>query len=169
MLTAKAINKPGNPIISVQINADKSYAFLEMRSYDEATAGMVFDGIMLHGHALKVRRPKDYAPMAITESAPKPVLPVGAIVATNVQDSVHKIFIGGLPGHLTEEQVKELLNTFGTLKAFNLVKDTTTGLSKGFAFCEYLDDNITGTVRTFFILLTHPRSRMPRSQWNEAG
>jgi len=29
------------------------------------------------------------------------------------------------------------------MKAFNLVKDTTTGLSKGFAFCEYLDEGVT--------------------------
>jgi len=109
---------------------------------------MAFDGIMLHGYALKVRRPKDYVPFSIAPAevapgAPKPALPAGAIVATNVPDSPHKIFIGGLPAHLNEEQVKDLLMTFGPLKAFNLVKDTTTGLSKGFAFCEYLDESVT--------------------------
>ncbi|KAK2156284.1 hypothetical protein LSH36_217g05028 [Paralvinella palmiformis] len=40
-------------------------------------------------------------------------------------------------------QVKELLTSFGPLKAFNLVKDSATGLSKGYAFCEYLDPSIT--------------------------
>jgi splicing factor U2AF 65 kDa subunit len=39
--------------------------------------------------------------------------------------------------------VKDLLQTFGPLKAFNLVKDIGTGLSKGFAFCEYLDESVT--------------------------
>jgi RNA recognition motif-containing protein len=43
--------------------------------------------------------------------------------------------------------MKELLTSFGPLKAFNLVKDNATGLSKGFAFCEYLDPNITDAVR----------------------
>ncbi len=44
-------------------------------------------------------------------------------------------------------QVKELLTSFGPLKAFNLVKDSATGLSKGYAFCEYVDPNITDQVR----------------------
>jgi splicing factor U2AF subunit len=33
--------------------------------------------------------------------------------------------------------------SFGPLKAFNLVKDAATGLSKGYAFCEYNDNNVT--------------------------
>lgn len=43
-------------------------------------------------------------------------------------------------------QVKELLTSFGPLKAFNLVKDSATGLSKGYAFCEYVDINVTDQV-----------------------
>ncbi|XP_017461513.1 PREDICTED: splicing factor U2AF 50 kDa subunit-like, partial [Rhagoletis zephyria] len=39
--------------------------------------------------------------------------------------------------------VKELLLSFGQLRAFNLVKDAATGLSKGYAFCEYVDLSIT--------------------------
>jgi len=39
--------------------------------------------------------------------------------------------------------VKELLMSFGSLKAFNLVKDAATGLSKGYAFCEYADSSVT--------------------------
>jgi splicing factor U2AF 65 kDa subunit len=39
--------------------------------------------------------------------------------------------------------VKELLLSFGQLKAFNLVKDAATGLSKGYAFAEYLEYQIT--------------------------
>lgn len=33
--------------------------------------------------------------------------------------------------------------SFGQLRAFNLVKDSATGLSKGYAFCEYADVTIT--------------------------
>lgn len=43
-------------------------------------------------------------------------------------------------------QVKELLLSFGQLRAFNLVKDAATGLSKGYAFAEYVDFNITDQV-----------------------
>lgn len=44
-------------------------------------------------------------------------------------------------------QVKELLLSFGQLRAFNLVKDAATGLSKGYAFAEYVDFNITDQVK----------------------
>lgn len=43
-------------------------------------------------------------------------------------------------------QVKELLLAFGDLSGFNLVKDPSTGLSKGYAFAQYLDLNVTELV-----------------------
>lgn len=46
------------------------------------------------------------------------------------------------------DQVKELLAAFGQLKAFNLVTDQNTGLSKGYAFAEYLDTSLTDQVRS---------------------
>ncbi|KAB0338025.1 hypothetical protein FD755_025382 [Muntiacus reevesi] len=60
-----------------------------------------------------------------------------------VPDSAHKLFVGGLPNYLNDDQVKELLASFGPLKAFNLVKDSATALSKGYAFCEYVDSKVT--------------------------
>lgn len=46
-------------------------------------------------------------------------------------DHPDRIFVGGLPYHLTEEQCRELLGSFGAIKAFDLVKDRDTGLGKG--------------------------------------
>jgi len=126
----------GQPVIAVQINLDKNFAFLEFRSIDETTAAMAFDGIVFQGQSLKIRRPRDYQAMSENGSAP-------AVVSSVVGDSPFKIFIGGLPNYLTDEQVKELLTSFGPLKAFNLVKDAVTGVSRGYAFCEYVDPMIT--------------------------
>ena len=50
--------------------------------------------------------------------------------------------------------MKELLASFGELKAFNLVKDSATGLSKGYAFCEYVDMSITDVVSAWKFLYT---------------
>jgi len=36
-----------------------------------------------------------------------------------------KIYMGGLPTYLDEEQVRNLCTTFGPLKSFHLVKDTS--------------------------------------------
>lgn len=48
-----------------------------------------------------------------------------------------------------------MLSSFGPLRSFNLVKDTATGLSKGYAFCEYLDPNITDQVSTLQEVIYH--------------
>lgn len=42
--------------------------------------------------------------------------------------------------------MKELLSSFGQLKAFNLVTEQSTGVSKGYAFAEYLDPSLTDQV-----------------------
>lgn len=43
-------------------------------------------------------------------------------------------------------QVKELLSSFGDLRAFNLVKDSGTTFSKGYCFFEYVNHDITDIV-----------------------
>ena len=91
---------PGNPILLCQINLDKNFAFIEFRSIDETTAGMAFDGINFMGQQLKVRRPRDYQPSQNTFDM-NARMPVSSIVV----DSPNKIFIGGLPNYLTEDQV----------------------------------------------------------------
>lgn len=136
----------GSPVIAVQINLDKNFAFLEFRSIDETTAAMAFDGIVYQGQSLKIRRPRDYQAMPglpdqVSSSSIQSNVP--GVVSTVVSDSPFKIFIGGLPNYLTDDQVKELLTSFGPLKAFNLVKDAITGLSRGYAFCEYVDPLVT--------------------------
>lgn len=48
--------------------------------------------------------------------------------------------------------------SFGQLRAFNLVKDSSTGLSKGYAFAEYVDISMTDQVNYKEILtLTYLR------------
>ncbi|XP_030839820.1 splicing factor U2AF 50 kDa subunit isoform X2 [Strongylocentrotus purpuratus] len=132
---------PGPPVLAVQVNHDKNFAFLEFRSVEETTQAMAFDGILFQNQALKIRRPKDY--QAIPGMSATPTVHVPGVVSTVVQDSPNKIFIGGLPNYLNDDQVKELLSSFGPLKAFNLVKDSATSLSKGYAFCEYVETNLT--------------------------
>jgi len=131
----------GNPVLACQINLEKNFAFLEFRSVEETTLAMAFDGIMLQGQALKIRRPKDYQPIPGMSTQEATHIP--GVVSTVVPDTINKVFVGGLPNYLNEDQVKELLSTFGELRAFNLVKDSATSLSKGYAFCEYVDTGIT--------------------------
>ncbi|CDO73273.1 hypothetical protein BN946_scf185008.g35 [Trametes cinnabarina] len=129
---------PGNPVLAVQCNYEKNYAFVEFRSAEDATAAMAFDGIIFLNGPLKIRRPKDYGGPDVMAN-----MHVPGVVSTNVPDSANKIFVGGLPTYLNEEQVMELLTSFGELKAFNLVRENGNGPSKGFAFFEYVDPSVT--------------------------
>lgn len=77
---------------------------------------MAFDGINFKGQSLKIRRPHDYQPMpGMTDSGAAVSLP-GGVISTVVPDSPHKIFIGGLPNYLNEDQVScatfTLINLF---------------------------------------------------------
>lgn len=125
----------GNPVLACQINLDKNFAFLEFRSIDETTQAMAFDGINFKGQSLKIRRPHDYQPMpGMTDSMSAPgkcpievgyelmvilniseicslaaVNTLAGVISTVVPDSPHKIFIGGLPNYLNEDQV---INSF---------------------------------------------------------
>ncbi|KAJ7890668.1 hypothetical protein B0H14DRAFT_2690283 [Mycena olivaceomarginata] len=119
---------PGNPVLAVQCNYEKNYAFVEFRSAEDATSAMAFDGIIFINGPLKIRRPKDYGGMDMSGS---PGVHVPGVVSTNVPDTINKVF------------VMELLKSFGELKAFNLVRENGNGPSKGFAFFEYVDTAVT--------------------------
>lgn len=125
---------------TVQIKYDRNFAFIELENPELATKGLAFDGISYQDHTLKVRRPRDYVG---SDTVDPNVGFIRGIISTNVPDTPNKIFVGGLPSALTEDQVKELVGYFGELKAFHLVKDNTTNVSKGFAFFEYLDPSKT--------------------------
>jgi len=99
---------------------------------------------------VKVRRPSDYNPsLAATlgPSQPSPHLNLAAVGltpgASGGLEGPDRIFVGGLPYYFTESQVRELLESFGGLKGFDLVKDRETGNSKGYAFCVYQDLSVT--------------------------
>ena len=141
---------PGDAVLNVYINYDKKFAFVEMRSVEEASNAMALDGIMFEGAPVKVRRPTDYNPSlaaALGPSQPNPNLNLAAVGLTPGSagglEGPDRIFVGGLPYYFTEAQVRELLESFGPLRGFDLVKDRETGNSKGYAFCVYQDLSVT--------------------------
>ena len=107
------------------------------------TACLQLDGINVNGKGkLHIKRPNDYNPLMAPKVAVVPQLDVArlGIVGKTVTDGPNKIFVGGLHYHLNEDQVLELLQAFGPVKAFHLVTNDPSGLnSKGYCFVEYVD------------------------------
>ena len=138
-----------DPILSVYINQERRFCFLEFKTVEMTTACMALDGIDLAQKGkVKIKRPNDYNPAMAPEVHPTalPKLDVSrlGIICGTVPDGSNKIFVGGLHYHLLESQILELLGAFGKVKAFHLVKsDPDSETSKGYCFVEYLDENLT--------------------------
>ena len=138
------------PVLSVYINHEKCFAFVELNSVELTTACCQLDGIEYKGKLgnviIRVRRPNDFRPELLPPpTRPIPVLSLNGITAATITipDGPNKIYIGNLPLSLGEEQVRELLEAFGPLRAFQLVKDPMTGAPRGYGYCEYADPSVT--------------------------
>ena len=130
-------------MLSIHVNQDKMYSFVEFNSIELTTAVCALDGIKFKGNTLKVRRPNDFRPELILESSLGPIPDLNpstlGVISTNVSDGPNKIFMGGIPNTLADETLMEILGQFGQLKAFNLVRDPGAPVSKGYGFCEFAD------------------------------
>jgi splicing factor U2AF subunit len=142
---AKAYKPEPGIVIASTVKSDRGFGFIEFVTTDLATAGMTLDGVVCNGRPLKMQRPNDYNPDLLPPPGPPITLNLGAlgIVSTQVPDGPNKVFVGGVPYHITEEQLKDLLQAFGKLHALHLVKDAGTSQSKGYGFCEYVDPSVT--------------------------
>ena len=131
---------PGiDPCISAQISNDRLFALLEFKSPADATVALAFDGTTMeegdsmdtgesNGNykGLSVRRPKDYIVPSIAEESDYSEGSISSIVP----DTPNKISVTNLLPNLSDEQVTELLTSFGQLRAFVLVKDQSTEESR---------------------------------------
>ena len=117
--------------------------FFEFRSVEETSAAIQLDGIRYLDVNLRIRRPPEFEKNPeIKPRRPVPTLDTVSlgIISTQVNDGSGKLFIGGLPREYNEDQVKNLLQRHGRLRSFHLVKETGELNSRGFGFCEYVDD-----------------------------
>jgi splicing factor U2AF subunit len=154
-----------NPVVNVYMNHEKHFAFVEFRNAEETSNCMALDSISFDSSQLRVRRPNDDnqpAAMKLGPIAPNIKMNLEAIglsnevlqrmqsgVAsgqsngnangTNIDPNEDRVFVGGLPYFLTEAQIRELLEAFGPITRFDLVRDRDTGGSKGYGFVVYRD------------------------------
>ncbi|KAK4240343.1 hypothetical protein C8A03DRAFT_31569 [Achaetomium macrosporum] len=143
-----------DPCLLCHIAPDRSFAMLEFRNSTDTTVALALDGISMEADdahtansndaapgGLHIRRPKDYIVPAVVEDPNYD--PDSDVPSSVVLDSPNKISVTNLPLYLTDDQVMELLVSFGKLKSFVLVKDNGTQESRGIAFLEYADPSVT--------------------------
>ena len=89
-----------------------------------------------------------------------------------------RLYVGGLPDHVTNEMLENLFSAYGTVESATLIIDKTTDLPKGFGFvgmsceseAEAAIQNLNGTQvegRTIKVHEARPRQVPPRrkSTW----
>jgi splicing factor U2AF 65 kDa subunit len=74
----------GNAVVNVYINYEKKFAFVEVRTVEEASNAMALDGIMFEGVAVRIRRPNDYNPAAAARHGPANPNPNLNLAAVNL-------------------------------------------------------------------------------------
>ena len=161
---AEADRGPKTAVVNVYLKIEKCFAFVEFGSVAVTTAVLALDGITFKGATLRIRRPNDYNASAIPPSVmaetilldkdslaqkynfgvmpmamPAPLassgMMIGGVKVGQFRNSMHKMFIGGLPHSIGAESLVELLSAFGKLRFLNV--------KQGFAFCEYEDVSVT--------------------------
>ncbi|XVF28558.1 hypothetical protein REPUB_Repub15cG0040200 [Reevesia pubescens] len=124
------------PCISCIIHKGKSQALVEFLTPEVASAALSFDGSTFSGSVLKIRRPKDF--VEVTGEPEKSEATVTA-VSDIVENSHHKVFIGGISKALSSEMLVEIAKAFGPLKAYHF--EINEDFSERYAILEYVDQS----------------------------
>jgi cold-inducible RNA-binding protein len=93
---------------------------------------------------------------------------------------MYKLFVGGLPFSLTDEELQEAFAKHGKVASAVIIKDRDTGRSKGFGFVEFESDDegkaaekaLNGTDlggRSITVNEARPREERPRRDYNGGG
>ncbi|XP_030463982.1 uncharacterized protein LOC115683587 [Syzygium oleosum] len=130
------------PCISCIIHKEKGQALVEFLTPEDASAALSFDGASFSGSLLKIRRPKDFVEVATGDPGETARSDVAAYLMSDVvDDSPHKIFIGGISKVLSSEMLREIASVFGPLKAFHF--QANDDATNRYAFLEYVDQSVT--------------------------
>jgi splicing factor U2AF 65 kDa subunit len=149
--TLVTLNPGPPPVTSIVISEDKTHAILEFKNKQDVINCMLLDGIELRGRKLKVQKHKAYISARVSEmkkeirEKEKRDRETEEIFNCNIFPTHdNRIFMGNLPTNLPEEDIRRIVESFGHLKNFSLVKTSAvSGQSRGFCFFEYWDGRIT--------------------------
>merc|ERR1719223_581886 len=132
-----AFQQPGTIVTSAQINYEKNFAFIELRSVEETTNAMTLDGVEFMGCALKIKRPRDFQPIQTWSMTGDSSIPANIQMQAiaNAGQNEGKLIISNIPVDLNEQDVRSLVQIYGDLKNFELTRESEK--SNGTAFVQF--------------------------------
>src|SRR5690606_14002697 len=96
------------------------------------------------------------------------------------EQSMYKLFVGGLPFSTTDDELADIFAAHGTVASAKVITDRDSGRSKGFGFVEFENDeegkaaekalnNSELGGRTITVNEARPREERPRRDFNRGG
>lgn len=149
--SSRSDSDDSSKVLSINVSNDRSYAFIECRTAEDASLAMNLDGVIFEGSQLKIRRPKEYH-LAMTSGLLNTSTSVtassnvsAAAVSMNQSDAnsfitKRQLIISGIPEILTADHLKSLLSMVTDIRYLLLLKDRETDKSLGVAVFEFVED-----------------------------
>ena len=122
-----------NSVTSCAVSQEKNYAFADMETADDATLAQQLDGVILEGQVLKIGRPREF----------QEVTTAVATAGLNLTPTGNNyVIMNGFPLFLVEGHIKHLVQPFGDLRTFALLRDEADDSSLGIAAFDYLESDL---------------------------
>jgi splicing factor U2AF subunit len=147
----RALAPESQEIVGITIAEDKTHAVLEFGNKEDILTCSKLDGSEFRGRRLKVLRHMAYLKdrikemkEAIREKERKERDTANILNCSIFPNHENRVFMGNLPTNIPEEDVRRMVESFGRLKSFSLVKTAATqGHNRGFCFFEFWDPKVT--------------------------
>ncbi|KAJ3424051.1 RNA-binding protein [Anaeramoeba flamelloides] len=128
LISRSLINDP-QAVLSANINMEKLYAFVYFRDEQTTTAALQLNGLALNGRILSVKRPHFYR---LSQNS----IQLQQQQQQQQQQISHKYSFEGFIPQVSEQQLYNILSSYGKVKDFYLSKDQS-GISNGYGYFEF--------------------------------
>lgn len=144
LLTLNPDSKNTNPIVSIEKCDEGFYFVFELATKDDIEILMNMDQTDWRGFKIRIQKPRRFFTDYNDTQGSNAKKRENKKNQSLAMESDNKLYMGGIPLTAKESEVRELVESFGQLKLFNLVKDPNNEeLNRGFCFFEYLDEKVT--------------------------
>ena len=130
-----------NPIVSLDKRDNGLYYIIEVATQDQVDILKNLDNTEWRGYRIRIQRPRNFF-RDYNDTQGKIAIPKEIKQSDNESDK--KLYMSGIPPTAKESEIREIVESFGQLKYFNLIKDQNNdSLNRGFCFFEYISEVVT--------------------------
>lgn len=85
--------------------------------------------------------------LVCSHMADNQIMPFAPTIDECYEEDRRKVFIGGLSSVTKESDLFHFFKQFGFIRHVSIIRDFNTGISRGFGFCDFYNDNALDLIR----------------------